>query len=473
MEQTKQKNEVLSAFVCLLLFLRYYCLCHQSEEEEETRKSFTRTTKAPISLPFFTSQKTPRPAISSQSTTEQDASLAMDESLSSPHHQHNEEEEDPVFSPQQQQQQRSLPPQSPMASSSSSSRKRRAAERNGNDDVEGENEAHLGGGIGDVGGEGDHLVSDPDVEEDDVGGDGEHVDGSSLRPPAKKPRRKTPSSTDIDIDDVGNGLDKENGVNGSRGSGRARSSDSSSNNKKKNPGSDGNRQSLVNAALGSTAVQRNVNPPGARAEAGLISKIYCENFMCHRKLTVELCPNVNFIYGQNGSGKSAILAALQICLGAKAGRTHRARNLKDLVRKDAGDYATAKIRVTLTNRGEDAYEPETYGDLITVERSIALKGGYNGFKLLDSNGVERSRQRKDLDDMLDKLNIQVENPVALLDQEESKKFLTGKSTDKVRQKQASCCCSSYSPSKFAVDTQVPILTLFGSFLFSTSSNLLF
>lgn len=32
--------------------------------------------------------------------------------------------------------------------------------------------------------------------------------------------------------------------------------------------------------------------------------------------------------------------------------------------------------------------------------------------------------------MLDQLNIQVENPVAVLDQEESKKFLTGKPEDK-------------------------------------------
>ena len=32
--------------------------------------------------------------------------------------------------------------------------------------------------------------------------------------------------------------------------------------------------------------------------------------MCHRKLTVKLCRNVNFIHGQNGSGKSAILTAI-------------------------------------------------------------------------------------------------------------------------------------------------------------------
>ena len=130
-----------------------------------------------------------------------------------------------------------------------------------------------------------------------------------------------------------------------------------------------------------------------------------------------------------GSGKSAILAAIQICLGAGARRTNRARNLKELVRKDA-TCSHAKVRVTLLNRGDDGYEHDTYGDSITVERTIALKGGYNGYKLLDSEMKEQSRSKKDLDEMLDRLNIQVENPVAILDQEDAKKFLTGKGTDK-------------------------------------------
>ena len=38
---------------------------------------------------------------------------------------------------------------------------------------------------------------------------------------------------------------------------------------------------------------RQVNAPGKPAEAGVITKIYCENFMCHRKLTVSLNRNVN------------------------------------------------------------------------------------------------------------------------------------------------------------------------------------
>ena len=41
-----------------------------------------------------------------------------------------------------------------------------------------------------------------------------------------------------------------------------------------------------------------------------------------------------------------------------------------------------------------------------------------------------SRRKQDLDELLDYLNIQVDNPVAILDQEEAKKFLTGKASDK-------------------------------------------
>ncbi len=192
------------------------------------------------------------------------------------------------------------------------------------------------------------------------------------------------------------------------------------------------KSSAENAADHSPLNDRHINPTGKPAEAGIIQEVYVENFMCHRKLSVKLCRNVNFIHGQNGSGKSAILAAIQVCLGAGARRTHRARNLKDLVRKEAGaDCSGAKLRVTLLNKGSDGFMPEVYGDTITVERSISMRsGGFNGYKLLDQYGKEQSRRKADLDAMLDQLNIQVENPVAVLDQEEAKKFLTGKAEDK-------------------------------------------
>ena len=43
---------------------------------------------------------------------------------------------------------------------------------------------------------------------------------------------------------------------------------------------------------------RSINPAGKPAEAGIIHKVYVENFMCHRKLTISLCRNVNFIHGK-------------------------------------------------------------------------------------------------------------------------------------------------------------------------------
>jgi structural maintenance of chromosomes protein 6 len=42
----------------------------------------------------------------------------------------------------------------------------------------------------------------------------------------------------------------------------------------------------------------------------------------------------------------------------------------------------------------------------------------------------KSKKKADLDAMLDLFNIQVDNPVAVLDQEESKKFLKGRPEDK-------------------------------------------
>ena len=68
-------------------------------------------------------------------------------------------------------------------------------------------------------------------------------------------------------------------------------------------------------------------------ETGQIISIYCEDFMCHRKLSIEFGKQLNFINGENGSGKSAIVAALQLCLGANAKITHRSDNLRGMIRQ--------------------------------------------------------------------------------------------------------------------------------------------
>jgi chromosome segregation ATPase len=57
---------------------------------------------------------------------------------------------------------------------------------------------------------------------------------------------------------------------------------------------------------------------------------------------------VTFVSGNNGSGKSAVLQALQICLGATARSTGRSTSLSNFIRTGATE---ARVQVTLWNTG--------------------------------------------------------------------------------------------------------------------------
>lgn len=60
---------------------------------------------------------------------------------------------------------------------------------------------------------------------------------------------------------------------------------------------------------------------------GSILSVHVKNFFCHDNLEITFNPNVNFIVGRNGSGKSAILTALVVGLGARASATNRGSKL--------------------------------------------------------------------------------------------------------------------------------------------------
>ncbi|KAL3910672.1 MAG: hypothetical protein SGILL_007602, partial [Bacillariaceae sp.] len=166
-------------------------------------------------------------------------------------------------------------------------------------------------------------------------------------------------------------------------------------------------------------------------EAGIVVEIHVKNFMNHRNMKVELGPNINFIHGQNGSGKSALLAALQIALGARAHSTQRGKRVKDMIRKgnDGNPCRQAVIRVTFKNAGVDAYEPDVYGEMVTIERKINSSGVVE-MHLKDHQGKIKSSSKADLVDMLDMWNTHVENPVAILTQESAKHFIQGSSHEK-------------------------------------------
>lgn len=69
------------------------------------------------------------------------------------------------------------------------------------------------------------------------------------------------------------------------------------------------------------------------ADNGILESVTCINFMCHTKLHVTFGPLINFIIGHNGSGKSAVLTAVTLCLGGKATATNRGQNLKSFIKE--------------------------------------------------------------------------------------------------------------------------------------------
>jgi hypothetical protein len=148
--------------------------------------------------------------------------------------------------------------------------------------------------------------------------------------------------------------------------------------------------------------------------------------------------HVNFISGQNGSGKSAVLQALQICLGATARETGRGRSLRELIRTGCDE---ARLAVTLWNTGGDAYRPDELGDWVTIERVIkvplgdaaAARGGGGGGGRGGGGGggavsttwkvscqrrghLPKAGRRDLIDPMLDHLNIAAENPLCVMTQ---------------------------------------------------------
>ncbi|KAL7775353.1 hypothetical protein CFE70_009196 [Pyrenophora teres f. teres 0-1] len=170
-------------------------------------------------------------------------------------------------------------------------------------------------------------------------------------------------------------------------------------------------------------VEKIYTEPAARhnvaSDCGIIEEIQCINFMCHEHLTVTLGPLINFIIGHNGSGKSAVLTALTICLGGKATATNRAQNLKSLI-KEGKEHASVTVKIK--NQGPLAYKPAQYGASIIVERHFS-KSGTSGFKLKDCNNKLVTHKKSELEDILDAFSMQIDNPMNVLTQDMARQFL--------------------------------------------------
>ncbi|CAB4257268.1 similar to Saccharomyces cerevisiae YLR383W SMC6 Protein involved in structural maintenance of chromosomes [Maudiozyma barnettii] len=153
---------------------------------------------------------------------------------------------------------------------------------------------------------------------------------------------------------------------------------------------------------------------------GYIQKVKLRNFMSHENFELELGPQLNFIVGNNGSGKSAILTAITIGLGGKTSDTNRGTKLTDLIREGT---ASAKITLHLDNSGMGSYEHEKFGDTIIIERTIR-RDSSNVFSVKTENGTEVGSKKKDVQVIIDFFSIPISNPMCFLSQDAARRFLT-------------------------------------------------
>ncbi|KAK3091708.1 hypothetical protein FSP39_022054 [Pinctada imbricata] len=161
------------------------------------------------------------------------------------------------------------------------------------------------------------------------------------------------------------------------------------------------------------------------AEIGIVEKVSLKNFMCHSRLDVKLGGHVNFIIGRNGSGKSAIVTALVVGLGGKASACGRGNAVKSLIKTGK---QTAEVEIVLRNRGPDAFKHSEYGDAIIVNRKFTADGGSH-YKIKSKTGRVVTTKREELTNITDQFNIQVDNPVSILNQDTSRNFLNSKSSN--------------------------------------------
>ncbi|KAJ2161894.1 Structural maintenance of chromosomes protein 6 [Coemansia sp. RSA 552] len=198
-------------------------------------------------------------------------------------------------------------------------------------------------------------------------------------------------------------------------------------------GLDENMAPAGRAKTGVTRIRARQANGGAEAGGpllGIVERVELVDFMCHERAEVALCPKVNFITGQNGSGKSAILTALTIALGGKASATNRAPSLKEFIREGR---PRSVVRVQLRNQGPDAYMPELFGSSVVVERQINSSGSATSqFRVKNGDtGETVSRKKETVVAVTDHMAIQVDNPINILSQDAAREFLASTSHDKM------------------------------------------
>ncbi|KAJ1618067.1 P-loop containing nucleoside triphosphate hydrolase protein [Pavlovales sp. CCMP2436] len=156
----------------------------------------------------------------------------------------------------------------------------------------------------------------------------------------------------------------------------------------------------------------------AQATSGTIMKIELINFKNHAHLAVDLKPGVNFVFGKNGSGKSALLEGCMVALGSKASTVKSGTRLSSYIQSGKN---TATVKLWLYNGGADRYMPDSFGPQILIERVIDNKSNRHIAKAADGSVI--ATKASEIGEICDHFNINVANPCVVLTQDKAKHFL--------------------------------------------------
>ena len=160
------------------------------------------------------------------------------------------------------------------------------------------------------------------------------------------------------------------------------------------------------------------------SESGIIKAVHLVDFRSHRNLSHTLNPNINFITGRNGSGKSAILLGIKSVFGGKA---------EKLYIHEHSDHAI--ITVILKNEGVLAYRPDLFGKEIAIQRHLyrpkerasiykVYGEGYDSDKVRNREvKIDNMTVKNVIDVIVAHFGIQYDNPCVLMTQETSKEYL--------------------------------------------------
>lgn len=163
-------------------------------------------------------------------------------------------------------------------------------------------------------------------------------------------------------------------------------------------------------------------------KSGMLEEVTLKNFMCHEKYHFRPNQRLNFLIGENGSGKSAILTAILFGLGGNARDSNRGNSNKGFIRTG---QSSANVEIKICNRGKDTFKVDAYGGSIIISRTVSEST--STLKLKDAQGrvVQDKKVKEELDKILDHFNIQITNPMVILNQDASKTFLANSDSTKL------------------------------------------